>query len=201
MGMFSAHDAGGCACCGDLLRGVFGTRPGAAGGLGRRALLRGAGGVAAAVVAGAVALPGAAHANTGNYEAMLLTCIDPRFPAPTLAYMQQRGMVGKYSQFSMAGASIGVVAPAFQAWQNTFWDNLAASIQLHRIPRVIALDHRDCGAARIAYGADAVGTPAAETKTHGDALRAFRAEVAKRHPTMAVETCIMALDGRVDIIT
>ncbi len=201
MGMVSAHGARGCTCCGDLLRGLLGTRSGAAVGLGRRALLRGAGGIAAAAVAGAVALPGGARANTGSYEAMLLTCIDPRFPALTLAYMQGRGLVGKYSQFSMAGASVGVVAPAFQAWQNTFWDNLAASIQLHRIPRVIALDHRDCGAARIAYGADAVATPAAETAQHGAALRAFRAEVAKRHPTLIVETGIMALDGRVDIIS
>ncbi len=50
----------------------------------------------------------------GNYEAMLLTYIDPRFPEPTIKYMQSRNMIGKYSQFTFAGASIGVVAPKFK---------------------------------------------------------------------------------------
>lgn len=190
MGTFLAHGAAGCACCGDLLRGMPG----------RRSLLRGAGGMAAMAMVGGGLLPGRAMANTGTYDAMLLTCIDPRFPGPTLAYMQGRGMVGRYSQFSMAGAAIGVEAPAFQAWRATFWDNLAASIQLHRIPKVIAMNHRDCGASKIAYGADSVATPEAETARHAESLRAFRAEVIQRHPTMTVETGLMALDGSVEMI-
>ena len=100
------------------------------------------------------AFPSLAFGAEGNYEAMLLTCIDPRFPEPTIKYMESRHMVGKYSQFTFAGASIGVVAPAFKTWAPAFWDNLAASIQLHHIPKVIAMNHRDCGAAKIAYGAD-----------------------------------------------
>jgi hypothetical protein len=48
----------------------------------------------------------------------------------------------------------GVVAPAFKDWHKAFWDNLAASIQLHHIPKVIAINHRDCGAAKIAYGGE-----------------------------------------------
>ena len=102
------------------------------------------------------ALPSLAFGAYGNYDAMLLTCIDPRFPEPTIKYMEGRDMVGKYSQFSFAGAAIGVVAPAFKTWEPAFWDNLAASIQLHSIPKVIAMNHRDCGAAKIAYGEAAV---------------------------------------------
>jgi carbonic anhydrase len=147
----------------------------------------------------AAALPSFGFAAEGQYEAMLLTCIDPRFPAPTLAYMKSRDMIGKYSQFTIAGAAIGVVAPAFKDWHETFWQNLAASIELHRIPKVIALDHRDCGAAKIAYGEDKVATPALETTTHQAALAKFRAEVAKRHPAMSVETGLMALDGSVEM--
>jgi carbonic anhydrase len=135
----------------------------------------------------------------GNYDAMVLTCIDPRFPELTLNYLKGRGMVGKYSQFTFAGAAIGVVAPAFKAWHKTFWDNLAASIQLHNIPKVIALDHRDCGAAKIAYGAAKVATPQAETATHRAALAQFRKQVAQRQPKLAVETGLMALDGTVEM--
>jgi len=130
---------------------------------------------------------------------MLLTCIDPRFPQPTIDYMKSRDMIGKYSQFTFAGAAIGVVAPAFKAWHKTFWDNLAASIQLHSIPKVIALDHRDCGAAKIAYGAAKVANAQIETETHKAALMQFRKEVGKRHPKMSVETGLMAIDGKVEM--
>src|SRR5437762_10698372 len=55
-----------------------------------------------------------------------------------------------------AGAAIGVVAEPFKDWHKAFWDNLATSIQLHNIKKVIAINHRDCGAAKIAYGEAAV---------------------------------------------
>jgi hypothetical protein len=111
-----------CSCCADLLRHHFD----------RRRFLHLAGG--AGLVA---AFPSLLFAAEGTYEAMVLSCIDPRFPEPTLNYMKGRNMLGKYSQFVIAGASIGVVAPAFKDWQKAFW-----SIQLHHIPKVIAINHR-----------------------------------------------------------
>lgn len=173
-----------CACCGDLLTGRFD----------RRAFLKTVGG--AGLVA---AFPFVALGAEGNYEAMVLSCIDPRFPELTLNYMKGRGMLGKYSQFVIAGASIGVVAPAFQDWHKAFWDNLAASIQLHHIPKVIALDHRDCGAAKIAYGPEKVANPQVETETHRAALMEFRRQMGERQPKLAVETGLMALDGKVEM--
>lgn len=175
--------AGSCTCCADLLRQRYDRR--------RFLTLSGAAGLAAA-------LPSFAFAAEGNYEAMLLTCIDPRFPEPTIKYMQSRSMVGKYSQFTFAGASIGVVAPAFKTWAPAFWDNLAASMQLHHIPKVIAMNHRDCGAAKIAYGADAVKDKAAETATHKAALMEFKKQVGERQPKLQVELGLMALDGSVE---
>ena len=175
-----------CTCCADLIARQ----------LGRRTLLG---------IAGAAALtatfPHRTRAGEGHYEAMLFTCIDPRFPEPTIKYMNNRHLVGKYSQFAIAGASIGVVAPAFTAWRPAFWENLATSIQLHHIPKVMVVNHRDCGAAKIAYGADAVKDRATETATHKAALAEFRAQVATRHPTMKVETSLMALDGTVEMFT
>jgi carbonic anhydrase len=156
------------------------------------------------VAAGAglvAAFPSLALAAEGNYEAMLLTCIDPRFPEPTIKYMEGRHMTGKYSQFSFAGASIGVVAPAFKTWAPAFWDNLAASMQLHHIPKVIAMNHRDCGAAKIAYGADAVKDRATETATHKAALLEFKKQVADKQPKLTVELGLMALDGKVEMFS
>jgi carbonic anhydrase len=135
------------------------------------------------------------RAAEGDYDAMILGCIDPRLQGPVRDYAVAHGLNGLYSQFVFAGAAIGAVAPKFAAWHETFWDNLATSVQLHRIKRVIAIDHRDCGAAKIAYGDDSIATPQKEDATHRAALAEFRAEVAKRQPQLRVETLLMALDG------
>ena len=95
----------------------------------------------------AAALPLKARAAEGDYDAMLVSCIDPRMVTPVYDYMQKRGFAGKYSQFVIAGAAIAVVAPKFASWRPAFWDNLATSVELHHLKRVIAIDHRDCGAA------------------------------------------------------
>ncbi len=140
-----------------------------------------------------------AHAQ-GDSEAMLLSCIDPRMVSPVYDHMRQNGLTGKYSQFCIAGAAVAVVAPSFETWRIAFWDNLAASIQLHRIKKLIAINHRDCGAARIAYGEAALATAQVETETHRRALAEFRAAVAKRHPELSVETGLMALDGSLQML-
>jgi hypothetical protein len=178
------HHPTGCACCGDLLHRRFDRRR-------FLHLTAGAGLIAA--------FPSLAFGAEGNYEAMLLTCIDPRFPEPTIKYMEGRHMAGEYSQFSIAGASIGVVAPVFKDWAPAFWGNLASSIQLHHIPKVIAMNHRDCGAAPIAYGAAAIANPKIETETHKAALLEFRKQVGEHQPKLAVELGLMALDGTVEM--
>jgi hypothetical protein len=114
---------------------------------------------------------------------------------PVYKYMDQRDLAGRYSQFVIAGAAIAVVAPKFKAWRPAFWDNLGTSVQLHHVKRLIAIGHRDCGAAQIAYGAASIATPEIETETHRKALAEFRTAVVKRHPGLVVETGLMALDG------
>jgi carbonic anhydrase len=141
--------------------------------------------------------PKFASAASGDYEAMLLSCIDPRFQKPVFENEAKQGLTGKYSAFTIAGASIGVVAPAFKDWHETFWQNLAASIQLHNIKQVIVMNHRDCGAAKIAYGEAAVATPEAETETHKAALLEFKKQLAVRHPKLSSFLGLMALDGSI----
>ena len=177
---------GACTCCGDLLAGRFD----------RRHFLRAAGaaGLAAALQ------PYWALAATGHYEAMVLGCIDPRLQEPVRLYTAKRKLTGKYSQFVIAGAAIGVVAEPFKDWHKAFWDNLATSVQLHNIKKVIAIDHRDCGAAKIAYGEAKVATKEIETETHRAALMEFRKQVKERQPALAVETGLMAINGKIEMI-
>ena len=173
-----------CACCSDVPQNRYDRR---------RFMQLAAGGLVVA------AHPGLALASTGPYEAMVLACIDPRFVEPVHDYTRQRGLTGKYSQFAIAGSAIGVVAPAFKDWHQAFWDNLDTSVQVHHITRVIAIDHRDCAAARIAYGDEKVANPAIETETHRAAMAQFRRQVAERQPKLTVETGLMALDGKLEV--
>src|SRR4051812_15089613 len=177
--MTRLHKLGSCTCCGDLLAGRFD----------RRYLLRAASGIGLATTLA----PFMAIAAEGNYEAMVLGCIDPRLQEPIAKYTASRGLTGKYSQFVIAGASIGVVAEPFKDWHKAFWDNLATSVALHHIGKVIAINHRDCGAAKIAYGEAKVANREIETETHRGALTDFRKQVSQHQPQLAVETGLMAI--------
>lgn len=142
-----------------------------------------------------------AMAATGHYEAMVLSCIDPRFQDLVDKQQAKDGLLGKYSAFTIAGASIAVVAPAFKEWHKTFWDNLGASIQLHNIKKVIVVNHRDCGAAKIAYGEKKVSTPEAETATHQAALLEFKKQMHAKHPQLGVQLGLMSINGKLEIFT
>ena len=171
-----------CACC----------TPPFARAHGRRGLL----GLAAAGLS-AAALPARAGNGTA-YDSMLLTCIDPRFIDIVDHWMEGQGLKGKYSRFAIAGASIGVVAPTFERWAPAFWDNLAASIDMHHIKRVIVMNHRDCGAAELAFGAASIASREAETALHRRIFASFQAQLTLRQPKAAFLGGLIGLDGSFD---
>jgi len=84
-----------------------------------------------------------------NYKAMVLSCIDPRFQPIIYNYLKKKKLIGKYSSFTIAGASLGVTATKFKKWHKVFWENFDTSIKLHNIKKLIIINHRDCGAAKI----------------------------------------------------
>ena len=85
-----------------------------------------------------------------KYEAMVLSCIDPRFQSKVHKYLKNKKLTGKFSSFTIAGAGIGVTHKKFKKWHSTFWDNFDTSIKLHKINKLIVINHQDCGAAKIA---------------------------------------------------
>ena len=87
-----------------------------------------------------------------KYKAMVLSCIDPRFQKPVYNYLKKKKLTGKFSAFTIAGAAVGVTHNKFKKWHKTFYDNLGTSIQLHKIGKLIVINHKDCGAAKIANG-------------------------------------------------
>jgi carbonic anhydrase len=91
-------------------------------------------------------------AKSHDADALILTCIDFRFPHQIVNYMDSLRPPGKpritYDHVILAGASLGVFSGVFPQWAATFWDHLAVSIKLHNIKQVYLIDHRDCGGYR-----------------------------------------------------
>ena len=84
-----------------------------------------------------------------KYHAMVLSCMDPRFQPIVNNYLKKRKLNGKYSAFTIAGSAIGVTASKFKKWHKSFWDNIHISIKLHKIKKLIVINHQDCGAAKM----------------------------------------------------
>ena len=87
-----------------------------------------------------------------KFKAMVLSCIDPRFQHLVNNHLKKKKLIGKFSAFTIAGAAIGVTHHKFKQWHKTFYDNLETSIQLHRIEKLIVVNHKDCGVAKIING-------------------------------------------------
>ena len=87
-----------------------------------------------------------------KFKAMVLSCMDPRFQHLVHNHLKKKKLTKKYSAFTIAGAAVGVTHNKFKQWHKTFYDNLGTSIQLHKIEKLIVINHKDCGAAKIANG-------------------------------------------------
>ena len=67
-------------------------------------------------------------------------------------YLRKKKLSGKYSSFTIAGSAVGVTANKFKRWHKIFWDNFETSIKLHNIKKLIVINQRDFGAAKIING-------------------------------------------------
>jgi hypothetical protein len=136
----------------------------------------------------------------GDVEALVLTCMDFRLVNEVGFLLNEHGLVNKYCQVILAGATLGVATDKYPAWAETFWTHLDLAIQLHAVRRVIAVDHRDCGAFKLVFGKDYGKLPDEETQIHTKVMTDFRDLVKKNQPNLDVELLLMHLDGHVQPI-
>ena len=132
-----------------------------------------------------------------NFDAMVLSCIDPRFQPKIYNYLRKRKLNGKYSSFTIAGAAIGVTASKFKKWHKTFWDNIDTSIKLHKIKKLIVINHLDCGAAKIVNGKKEF-SKINELKVHRNSFQKIKKKLRKKYPKMSVELKIISLNSKVE---
>ena len=129
---------------------------------------------------------------------MVLSCIDPRFQPIVYNYLKKKKLIGKYSSFTIAGASLGVTAAKFKKWHKTFWDNIETSIKLHKIKKLIVINHRDCGAAKI-INRKKIFSNDIETNIHRDSLQKIKKLFKKKYPRLSIELNIISLNKKVEI--
>ena len=131
-----------------------------------------------------------------KFKAMVLSCMDPRFQHLVHNHLKKKKLTGKYSAFTIAGAAVGVTHNKFKKWHKTFYDNLATSIQLHKIEKLIVINHKDCGAAKIANQKKEFNA-SDEMKIHLDSFFKIKKTINKKFPKLKIELYLMSLDKRV----
>lgn len=137
----------------------------------------------------------------GAADALLLSCMDFRLMYDIERYMSGRKLRDKYDHIVLAGASLGALTDKYPAWSRTFWEHLDIAINLHNIHTVIIMDHRDCGAYKLILGPEHAKDPKTEKETHATQLKKLKAQIAEKYPKLKVEMLLMALDGKVEMIS
>ena len=127
-----------------------------------------------------------------KYEAMVLSCMDPRFQPKVFKYLKAKKLTGKYSSFTIAGAAIGVTHKKFKKWHSTFIDNLSTSIKLHKIKKIIVINHKDCGAAKIVNGKKKFNS-IIENKIHKESFKKIKKVLNNRFPSLKINFKILSL--------
>ena len=128
---------------------------------------------------------------------MVLSCIDPRFQSIVYNYLKKKKLSGKYSSFTIAGSAVGVTANKFKRWHKIFWDNFETSVKLHNIKKLIVINHRDCGAAKIINGKKEF-SEMNETKIHKNSFKKIKKIFRKKYPKLSIELKIISLNSKVE---
>ena len=131
-----------------------------------------------------------------KFKAMVLSCMDPRFQPKIFNYLKKRKLSGQYSAFTIAGAAVGVTHTKFKKWHRVFFENLSASIQLHKIDRLIVINHQDCGAAKIANSKKEFNNKI-ETDIHKVSFKKLKSSLRKKFPKLKIEFNVMALNNSI----
>ena len=131
-----------------------------------------------------------------KYKAMILSCIDPRFQSKVFNYLKKRKLNGQYSSFTIAGSAVGVTHIKFKKWQKTFIENLETSIQIHKINKLIVINHKDCGAAKL-VNVSKQFNDINENKIHRESFQRLKKIIIKKFPKLYYEFHIMTLKGSI----
>ena len=131
-----------------------------------------------------------------KFKAMVLSCMDPRFQPLVFNYLKKKKLNGKYSAFTIAGSAIGVTHNKFKKWHSVFLENLSTSIKLHKIEKLIVINHTDCGAAKIVNGNKKFDS-LIEDNIHKSSFIEIKRKIKKQFPKIKIDLNLISLDNKI----
>ena len=131
-----------------------------------------------------------------KFKAMVLSCIDPRFQPLVYNYLKRKKLTGKYSAFTIAGSAIGVTHNKFKKWHSVFIENLSTTIKLHKIEKLIVINHTDCGAAKIANGNKKFDS-LIEENIHKSSFIDIKRKIKKKFPKIKIDLNLISLNNKI----
>ena len=128
---------------------------------------------------------------------IVISCVDFRLRDELTAFVsKQLGLLDEYDELVLPGGSLALVASAYPCWKTTSIEVIGILKGLHKLSRVIFLDHRGCGAYRIIKGT----TPETELEHHTTVMREAKSIILAEFPEFEVYMLLMGLDGVIDQI-
>jgi len=127
-----------------------------------------------------------------KYKAMVLTCIDPRCQPKINFIMKKKKLIGKYSLFSIAGSTLGITSKNLKDWDKVFWKNFLISSRIHGIKKLIAINHYDCGLAKM-LNKKKLFNRKIEKKIHDNSFKLLKKKFFKQYPKFKLEMKIISV--------
>ena len=131
-----------------------------------------------------------------KFKAMVLSCMDPRFQPLVYNYLKKKKLIGRYSAFTIAGSAIGVTHNKFKKWHSVFIENLSTSIKLHKIEKLIVINHTDCGAAKIVNGKNEFNS-LNEDRIHKLSFNKLKKIINKKFPKLKIDLNLMSINRKI----
>lgn len=131
--------------------------------------------------------------NTRNIG-LSLSCIDYRFFEDTIRLLGKDCQIDAFDHTILAGASLGYNQHDYVTWPITWRDQVDLAIKLHKIQKIVVIDHEDCGAYKLFYP-DLKYHPEREKKYHIKNIKKFIKAVRKIYPNLEYAGYLLLLDG------
>lgn len=132
---------------------------------------------------------------------LLVSCIDFRLRDETTKFMSDiLHLENDYDEFVIPGASVAFVEKKYSDWGSTLKDVIGLVQDIHKVKRVIFLDHYKCGAYKLLRDPKHLASHEAELAEHKIVFKEVRQKMKELFPKIEVYTLIMDLDGKVENI-
>jgi Putative carbonic anhydrase len=130
----------------------------------------------------------------GEIGTLAVMCIDYRLVDRSVQFFDKHNATANYDLLALAGASLAGVSLAFPTSIGAFWNHIEIAQQLHHIKRLVVLDHRDCGAYKVAFGNKYEGEGAKELEQHRGVMKQVKAEFDRRKLQLGLEFYLMPIE-------